>query len=1010
MLYGFTSTCIYSQKPTWNIYGGDEMEDLLEQEGRNWTDYLITRITNLIEIGEWEEALTRADQSLVISPENPFLLYLKSVILQNLNRPVEVLAVLEQVRKIHPFEREVIEAYGRNLMFQGYYRTALSVLFHFSMMSDALAGINKVFIHYCKACIGETTPVIEFCDGCIDEFEDDSDATRFLATIRALKVFALIQSQNIDEAITLASEIGEEFHDQLFVAYAKGIAAWKGNNGTEAAELLRLACKANPLDMRARSALADILSDLGHHDEAREIRPTITGFFGSYDGPDNPRYRALELISSGEYEQADRFLSWALNQYPNQSDLILLRISTLYYTGQYEQVISQAESLTMDPTAWKAIYLKASAGYTAGNALDAIRSLIAAIARDRMSPLRIIYHMIKEGFFQNPKTESSEAMALQVLWSDGYSPAIPLFEALADAHPDILEYRVLLTYCYVMAERMADAVVVSEQFFQSDDPDYCMVRALALRAAGCLNDAERISQRIHEQYPDYIPALNMYTRTLLDQDKYRSAYYELLSHKSILTQDATLLDVLTRCLIRAGDFHDAAETAMRIMRNNPDRILDYFLLAKACMFDEQYDTALWAVRESIRLSGYNSETLLLYSKLLLQSACPREASMIFSGGEDFFPNTPEIRYLKTAVRILSGEDTKSESIPEYAARVFQTDKGLLRGYIGDYRVAARLLAEEIRQNPADRSLRVDFAKILFELMQYGEGVRQLSLVIGNGYEDKEIHQLLKKGLNALYLNGSIDELVRISSGDMIRCAHLVHEQAVRFSQYGIKKQAIEKCRYLIQMESDIPEIVHIKADAYHMLGDLEDSQDRYEQSVHIYDELLAIDPDNARYLAEKGLVLDNLGRYHEAEQVLIRALERDPDCGIANSALCWCLSNSGRYKEALSYGNRATFLMPEEWGAWNNRGLAKLGLKDFYGAVSDFKQAIRCHPGEVIARRNLCDALLRMEDTDACGAYDEIVVRFGRSAFPLEEEDSSMDQPVRGRVPGTVAGYMDGYW
>ena len=51
-----------------------------------------------------------------------------------------------------------------------------------------------------------------------------------------------------------------------------------------------------------------------------------------------------------------------------------------------------------------------------------------------------------------------------------------------------------------------------------------------------------------------------------------------------------------------------------------------------------------------------------------------------------------------------------------------------------------------------------------------------------------------------------------------------------------------------------------------------------------------------------------------------------------------------------------------------------------------------------------------MEDRDATEVYGSLLVRFGKNVFSEEEEENQYNPPSRGRIPGTVAGYMDEYW
>ncbi|MCA1917663.1 hypothetical protein, partial [Methanospirillum hungatei] len=306
---------------------------------------------------EYDRALLIAEQGLEIFPHYPDLLYVTSVIYQNLDMADKSIQLLEKALNIYPFNLEIRSLLGRTLMFQGYYHSALSVMSHFTIISHELAGVNKLFIAYCKAYSGNAQSVIESLDWCEEDFSHVDDNAWYLAVIRALKVIALIQNQEVDAALRLVSEIEAEFDDTLFVAYAKGIAAWKNSDLISAETFLRLACSSNPCDMRAKKDLAALLSVLGRHEEAADIQREMKGFFGPWNRNENPLYRAEELIRSENFDEAERYLSWACENYPDRHDLILSMISLCSFTGHYDLVISYADSLKNSEFEWKSLYL-----------------------------------------------------------------------------------------------------------------------------------------------------------------------------------------------------------------------------------------------------------------------------------------------------------------------------------------------------------------------------------------------------------------------------------------------------------------------------------------------------------------------------------------------------------------------------------------------------------------------------------------------------------------------------
>jgi len=86
---------------------------------------------------------------------------------------------------------------------------------------------------------------------------------------------------------------------------------------------------------------------------------------------------------------------------------------------------------------------------------------------------------------------------------------------------------------------------------------------------------------------------------------------------------------------------------------------------------------------------------------------------------------------------------------------------------------------------------------------------------------------------------------------------------------------------------------------------------RPEDALTAWDQLLAIEPDHAVALHEKGLTLHWLGRTGDAIATLERANAVDPDNPIAIGNLAVVLADAGRNLEALRHFRRALELQPD---------------------------------------------------------------------------------------------------
>ncbi len=321
-----------------------------------------------------------------------------------------------------------------------------------------------------------------------------------------------------------------------------------------------------------------------------------------------------------------------------------------------------------------------------------------------------------------------------------------------------------------------------------------------------------------------------------------------------------------------------------------------------------------------------------------------------------------------------------------------------------------MFPDEIQTDPGNCDLRIAYAASLAGSERYPEALHQISLVQDlSGTVSDDGMLLMREILAELYVQ-SDDLIIRLAGDDPVTLSRLFHEKARRLDTFRMRTMAISGCRRLLEIRSDSPLVRERQADALHLLGDLEGDENRYEESCRVYESLLAADPDHARWLAEEGMVLNNLSRFREAKEILFRAVERDPGNGTAYSALCWCLSGLNEGEAALSMGDRAVQLTPDEWGAWNNRGLARVAVGDLVNAVDDFRQALRCRPDEPIAHRNLCGTLAEIGDEEVYGATGEYLIRFGDPGREGSEPENSDLFPGNGRKGPVITGYLEGYW
>jgi len=89
------------------------MEDIFTQEGQNWREYQLFRISDLQKSGLYDEAMAVADESLKVWVDDPVLLFYKFLIFLDLQRPVEAIRLLRKIQSVILFDMRIQDYIGK---------------------------------------------------------------------------------------------------------------------------------------------------------------------------------------------------------------------------------------------------------------------------------------------------------------------------------------------------------------------------------------------------------------------------------------------------------------------------------------------------------------------------------------------------------------------------------------------------------------------------------------------------------------------------------------------------------------------------------------------------------------------------------------------------------------------------------------------------------------------------------------------------------------------------------
>jgi tetratricopeptide (TPR) repeat protein len=164
------------------------------------------------------------------------------------------------------------------------------------------------------------------------------------------------------------------------------------------------------------------------------------------------------------------------------------------------------------------------------------------------------------------------------------------------------------------------------------------------------------------------------------------------------------------------------------------------------------------------------------------------------------------------------------------------------------------------------------------------------------------------------------------------------ERGRNLLQVGKGEEAVRACEAASELFPSLPAPHEVRARALLALG-------RYTHAEWSYDQFLQkggeATPDVFR---GRGAARMRLGKYPEAAEDYTRALERGPDAELYQHR-GWAHFFSDAWKLALRDFSAALTLDPAMGDAYTGRGLARVMLGEYRGAVADAQQALRRNPG-----------------------------------------------------------------
>lgn len=174
-------------------------------------------------------------------------------------------------------------------------------------------------------------------------------------------------------------------------------------------------------------------------------------------------------------------------------------------------------------------------------------------------------------------------------------------------------------------------------------------------------------------------------------------------------------------------------------------------------------------------------------------------------------------------------------------------------------------------------------------------------------------------------------------------------------------QGLGRVEDALALLRDMGEERQDRTDALSRLGSILRAEERYDEAVSVYDEILrrvgTVEPRHWPLLYARGMALERAKQWPRAEADLLRALELSPDQPLVLNYLGYSWADQGiRIEEALSMIKRAVTQRPDDGFIVDSLGWALHRIGRFEDAVIELERAVELTPQDPVINDHLGDA------------------------------------------------------
>jgi len=500
-----------------------------------------------------------------------------------------------------------------------------------------------------------------------------------------------------------------------------------------------------------------------------------------------------------------------------------------------------------------------------------------------------------------------------------FKKAIEIDAASIEAHTGIAEF-------YVTSRQFekAEAVYKNLVQIQENSPESRLELADFYAGSDRVDDAINILKQILADSPEYVRARYKLGQIYLDRKEIAGVHDQLKALFDINDNDTEALTLQARLKIQQNKPEEAVKDLAEILKTYPSGKDALFLMAQAKISLGQIEEARVFITD---LERYH-QTYLKTGLLNIQAA------FAISDPDNALKFANEL--INKAGAATPNAETSQEEMRDLRTKALSS-RGLAYLELGKLPEAKADLLEIVQRSPHSSAAMVNLAKVFAAERNDREALdlyekalaadpQNFDAVSGMVTASIQLNQTAKA-------HAKTDELIAANAGKNDILASLHYLKSTIFSAEKNPAAAEQELLASIGLDGNF-------LSSYSAYAALLVAQDRTDEAIAQYQKVIEKRPAAQAYTM-LGILEDSRGKTAEAEKNYRKALEIAPESAIAANNLAWLIAeNQGNLDEALQLATAAVGRNQMVAGFYDTLGLIYLRKGLYPPAVEQFKKAV----------------------------------------------------------------------